>query len=195
MASPAQTEPQRAAQHHARDIAGRRAERHADADLVGAARDGVGQQAVEADRGEQQRPAPPNTPDSSAIMRSGTIDASTCSVERRHFRDRDGLQRVADERGALRRRSTPAAQPCAARTVCDVPRLPGTRSDRSCAAAASCRSTYFASPTTPTIFVDRAVVPAVEREMPAERTAVGEVVARHRLVDDRDARPRLVFER
>ena len=50
--------PERAAQHHADDVAAAGAERHADADLVGPLRDGVGRDAVEPDRREHERDDP-----------------------------------------------------------------------------------------------------------------------------------------
>ena len=58
--------------------------------------------------------------------------------------------------------------------------------------AASCRFGYFASPTTPTI--SYGMVVAVERELLSDGTAAAEVVPRHRLIDDRHARPALVLE-
>ena len=47
--------PERALQHQPDDVAAAGAERHADADLVGALRDGVGGDAVQADRREHER--------------------------------------------------------------------------------------------------------------------------------------------
>src|SRR5581483_11954197 len=49
-----QSEGEAATAERQQDVARGRAESHADADLVGAAGDGIGEDAVETDRGEQQ---------------------------------------------------------------------------------------------------------------------------------------------
>ena len=52
--TPAGDQPQRVAQHHARDVARGGAHRHPDANLVGAPGHRVDQQAAESDRGQDQ---------------------------------------------------------------------------------------------------------------------------------------------
>ena len=167
----------------------RRAERHADADLVRAPRDGVGEQAVEADRREKKADRREHTREQRdhALGHDRRIELIG---ERRHFRDGYALQRAANDAahvtGDGRRRDRRAQRELPPRPAFFLDRAEINRSQRRFR-----QILVFRGCGDPDDFVD--ALDAVEAEMPADRVPAGEVVAREGIVDDCDARPIVVF--